>query len=150
VKLYVGMVNCARTAGYALDNVKAVSMSTPPSGGGYTTRRCSAGEVGPLRDCDFTMFVAKVACTAGSTVSLSVSTRTAKQVVRVCEYSAVLRTGTACLYREAKATGVAPTSGSATLTFTCPAVRDSAGGGFSIYTAPLVMGQPSKPVTWST
>ena len=66
-------------------------------------------------------------------------TGAAPQIVRLCETSEKLGVGVACALRDSVANAVV--DGAATVTFTCPAVRDTvtAGtGGYSLYAAPLL------------
>ena len=89
------------------------------------------GDTGPLR------------CTPGSTVQLSCSLNgdAAAQVVRLCETSAVLGTGTACTFNDALLNQVISSS-AVELSFICPFVRDEnePGGDYALYAAPLFTG----------
>jgi hypothetical protein len=64
----------------------------------------------------------------------------APAVVRACEYSQVLATGTACVYRDALVNGIVQPGG-LDLEIECPAARDAAtepGGTITLYSAPLL------------
>lgn len=113
------------------------------SAGGLIQSDCQRGQIGPLRDCGFTDGVggvAGIACTAGATVRLSCAAKKAtdQTVVRVCDYSAKLGMGVACVYRDALANEIVGSDAS-TLTFTCPGARDDEepGGRVSIYVGSL-------------
>jgi hypothetical protein len=86
-------------------------------------------------------------CTAGKTVKLS-CTATQPSVLRVCESSKALNTGTSCASRDALANATLDTTAT-TVSFTCPAYRDpvETGGRYSLYRAPLADGGLSATPT---
>ena len=103
------------------------------------------GQIGPLRDCGFSEGAGSldnVACAPGETINVrcELPESAAPAVVRACEYSQALETGTACVYRDALANSVVE-PGSAELSIECPAARDEAtepGGTITLYSAPLL------------
>jgi hypothetical protein len=128
---------------------------TIPATGSFVTAPCVSSEHGPRRNCGFTAVPLPplpevsdkeeqpLRCTPGSTVQLSCSLNgdAAAQVVRLCETSAVLGTGTACTFNDALLNQVISSS-EVTLSFTCPFVRDETepGGDYALYAAPLFTG----------
>ncbi|MBK8900168.1 MAG: hypothetical protein IPM53_03205 [Anaerolineaceae bacterium] len=126
-----------------------------PATGSFVTAPCASSEQGPRRNCGFTSIPLPalpaaadteeppLRCTPGSTVQLSCSLNgdAAAQVVRLCETSAVLGTGTACTFNDALLNQVISSSEVA-LSFTCPFVRDEnePGGDYALYAAPLFTG----------
>ncbi|MDO8434353.1 MAG: hypothetical protein Q7S58_18280 [Candidatus Binatus sp.] len=86
-----------------------------------------------------TLFVVPVAVLAGFSQIIVSPPAAAPKVVRVCEVSAQLGVGVACAYRDALANAIVDVTGG-TVGFTCPAVRDDAGGagGYAVYDAPLL------------
>ncbi len=131
--------SCAFFPNYDADNLGIVSFSAPVAGS-FVTSGCTRGQTGPLRDCGFNAMAPAVnSCVAGQSIALTYPSGDAAKVVRVCEVSARLGVGVACAYREALANAIVDASG-ATVGFTCPAVRDDAGGagGYSVYEAPLL------------
>ena len=63
-------------------------------------------------------------------------------MVRVCESSAVLKTGVACDYDTALQNMVIQPSSTSVIQFICPRYRDrhEQGGLYSVYTAPIMRG----------
>ncbi len=125
-----------------------------PATGSFVTEPCASSEQGPRRNCGFTAVPLPnlpessteddpaLRCTPGSTVQLSCSVAgDAAQVVRLCETSAMLGTGTACTFSDALLNQVVSGS-SVQLSFTCPFVRDEnePGGDYALYAAPLFTG----------
>jgi hypothetical protein len=115
---------------------------TIPERGGFMTQSCAplrSHDLGPLRNCGFEMQDAMPSCTAGETVTLSCTggDDARPQVVRICETSRALGTGVDCSFNDALA-NVVVEAAAATVTFTCPTMRDATeiGGEFAIYTAP--------------
>ena len=113
--------------------------------GGLITGACTRGQVGPLKDCGFAEGAGRldnVACAPGGTIRVrcSLPDAAAPAVVRACEYSQALQTGTACVYREALLNSVVE-PGSSELRIECPAARDDAtepGGTITLYSAALL------------
>src|SRR5688572_4259551 len=113
--------------------------------GGLITSTCARGQVGPLRDCGFAEGAGgldNVACAPGETITVrcSLPDAAAPAVVRACEYSQALETGTACVYRDALVNAVVE-PGDIEIGIDCPAARDEAtepGGTITLYSAPLL------------
>lgn len=113
--------------------------------GGLIASSCTRGQIGPLRDCGFAEGAGgldNVACAPGETISVrcNLPEDAAAVVVRACEYSQVLQSGTACVYRDALLNGVVEPGG-AELGIECPSARDEAtepGGTITLYSAPLL------------
>lgn len=114
-----------------------------PAVGSYVTEPCASGEAGPLRNCGFTPATSNLTCDAGQTVQMqcrinSFDSTAAPQVLRVCESSHLLKTGTACVYETALANKIITTE-AVEVSFMCPRYRDAQepGGLYSFYSAPL-------------
>lgn len=126
---------CNFSANWQANNGDAYPATVPTPGNGYVTLPCSRGQIGPLRNCGWRNLTKKVACTPGQTTTLSctVTGKPAAQVLRVCEFSSKLGTGTACVHQDALASQVV--DGSATISFKCPAARDASepGGAVALY-----------------
>jgi hypothetical protein len=121
------------------NNTAAYEVFIPPTGS-FVTEPCANGELGPLRNCGFVeREMVETTCEAGAVVELALPEPVSYPVVvRACARSAALGVGVACTYETSLAnkTIINP---SQTLSFTCPAVRDSkqSEGGFALYTAPV-------------
>jgi hypothetical protein len=139
---------CDFFPGHAKNNEASLDVTIPQEGS-YINEPCALGELGPTRDCGFVEQDDTRVCVPGETVTLSCAAidPLAPQVVRVCETSAVLGTGTACAYLRSLASGTAGAS-PATLTFTCPGAKDATepGGGYSLYVAPAYGADPWQAV----
>lgn len=126
----------------------------PPTGG-FVTAPCAYGQLGPLRNCDFSEQPDPLTCVPGETVQLScrVPAGADPQTLRVCETSAVLGSGVACTYQDALANLIVDSGRngrqSTELTFTCPLPRDERepGGSYTFYTAPVFPTDELQPVT---
>ncbi|HEU5074061.1 MAG TPA: hypothetical protein VFU02_07805, partial [Polyangiaceae bacterium] len=113
--------------------------------GGLITSTCTRGQVGPLRDCGFAEGAGSldnVACAPGQTIRVrcDLPENTPPAVVRACEYSQVLETGTACVYRDALVNNVVEPGGSE-FDIECPPARaqvNEPGGTITLYSAPLL------------
>ena len=142
----VSRLRCDKPLDWHADNVGAVSVYTPH--GSYVTEPCTRGQVGPSRSCGFAEAPRTLrSCAAGSTVRLACTDSGPAQVLRVCEKSAKLGVGVACTARDASANVIV--DGTATVSFTCPAVRDAASastGGYALYGAPLATSQVAAPI----
>ena len=161
--LPISRPQCALAANWAAHN-EASRPVTVPALGSFVTANCSSGEQGPMRNCGFTPQTlpelpplanseAPLRCQPGSTVQLScqiASYDDTPQVLRLCERSTVLGTGTACTYNDALLNTVL-NNASGTISFTCPLLRDAnePGGDYSLYTAPLFTGDGEKVVSCS-
>ena len=142
---------CTYSTAWDQDNVDAYDVTLPLDGNGYVTAPCTRGQLGPLRNCGFTKQDDKLKCTPGAKVTLScaVPAGGAPHAVRICETSAVLKTGIPCIYDQALATGTADTGAPAVVSFTCPGPRDpqEPGGGYALYTGPAFPEDPAQAVT---
>ena len=139
-------IRCQFAPNYAANNVASVSVSQGP--GGFMNDPCERGQVGPLRDCGFTPPSKVYSCPAGSTVKLTCKTGGSKQVLRVCEASQLLG-GIPCTYLNSASNTIID-GDSETVTFSCPAVRDTAvagTGAYSLSQAPLLPSGSSDPVS---
>lgn len=116
------------TPGWDLNNTGEVPATIPVAGEGVITEACVDGEIGPFRDCGLT-YAGSFDCVAGAETTHQSVSSASLPVTRICERSAALG-GTSCMYLEATAQESADS-----VTFTCPAQRDSAtgAGGYSVY-----------------
>ena len=130
----VSRIRCDLPANWKADNHGAISFASTP--GGYITEPCGRGQIGPLRSCGLGNAPQLRSCKPGRPVHLSCSSSDNASVVRICERSAALGRGMPCTVGEAQANGTAASSTS--LSFTCPALRDGAGGGYAIFSGPLL------------
>lgn len=92
---------CVPSPGALDNNVDSVDVANPGPGRGLLTSPCPppVGQVfGPLRDCAFTPGEMLARCAPGAPVSLRcrLPAGAPPQVLRVCESSLALGTGTAC------------------------------------------------------
>lgn len=162
---------CDFLSDWDVNNDDSRDVSLMPTGS-FVTEPCSDGQLGPLRNCGFKSQLDGIeierpvegarrgsepeevetpegafACTPGEPVRLTcnVEDDNAPQVMRLCEYSAVLGTGVACTFGESLA-NVTVAGQAAATEFTCPIRRDEnePGGLFSLYTAPL-FGDEDEP-----
>lgn len=139
--------------------------------GSFVTEPCSADQLGPLRNCDFSEQLDGLAvavqetpeaptpetpassdpflCTPGQQTQLTcrLDQGNRPQVARICDYSYELSSGVACAYEDALANAVVGDSATV-VAFTCPMPRDEQepGGRFSLYTAPVFAQDPSQPI----
>ena len=127
-------IRCNLPANWQADNRGVLSFSS--SVGGYITEACTRGQIGPLRSCGLDNEPQLKSCTPGSTVRLTCTASDNASVVRICERSSALGRGIPCTVGASQANGTAADSTS--LTFTCPALRDGAGGGYAIFSGPLL------------
>jgi hypothetical protein len=132
-----------------LNNIRSTSATIPRDGGGFVTSPCTRGQIGPNRDCGFGETANTTFCTVGTSTSIScaVQGNGAPQIVRVCERSAILGAGVACIQQDALANTIV-TSSAGIVSFTCPSERDPAepGGRYVVYSAPVFPGDPAAPV----
>ena len=136
-------------------NNEGTAWVTIPPTGSFVTQPCANGETGPRRNCGFVPDADDLVCTAGQPVQMSCQLNTASssstaapQVLRLCESSAVLGTGTACVFEGALANvllGLDPV----TVNFTCPRFRtaEEPGGLYALYTAPAFSDDASVSVS---
>lgn len=135
---------CDFNAGYLDNNTGTVDIVVPRTGS-FVTTACQNDEAGPRRNCGFSELLVAYdpdapICTVGDEVELDLTVNggDAPQVLRICEVSDALGTGTACTYRDALL-NVIVSNVTRPVTFPCPAVRDAEdfNSGYSLYTAPL-------------
>jgi len=139
-----GKVSCSQPTTWHDSNLGSITVTSP--GGSFVTEACKEGQIGPNRDCGFNQQAAFLhSCTPGSTVSLTCSNTGVGQTMRICEKSAALGTGVACTLGDSIANQLV--SGSVQVSFTCPALRDGAGGGYSLYAASTVPSMGTGAVT---
>lgn len=144
---------CDLVENWDSNNEGTVPVFIPPTGS-FVTEPCQSGEIGPRRNCDFTEQATDLTCTPGQQLTMrceltpEVGQEPAGQVVRLCETSALLGTGTACTYEQALASLIVPTNAPLEFNFTCPFVRDEQelGGLYSFYTAPAMSSDPAQGV----
>lgn len=132
---------CDYTPGYDANNTDKTDATVPVDGEGYVTQACTAHQIGPLRNCELKKAPANIkSCTAGAnaTLTCTVPAGSKPQVVRACEYSAVLGTGIPCTAQDAIGNALVDPTTPAVLTVKCPAARDAnePGGKLSIYEGP--------------
>ena len=168
---------CDFAADWDVNNDDSEELFLLPSGG-LMTEACAGDEIGPLRNCGFNWQISGVtspvsgvpevaeqtetgesdvelpdgayACRLGGQVQLACSADdgAAPQVLRFCEYSHVLGGGTACLFQDALANGVAG-GDEQEYSFTCPTGRSETepGGAYTLYTTPLFGEADVQPVS---
>jgi len=144
----ISRIRCQFAPNYAANNVAKVSVSQEGAGS-VVNDDCTRGQIGPLRDCGFTLPSEVHSCAAGTTVKLLCRTGGSKQVLRVCEASAGLGAGIPCTYLNSASNTIIDGDGE-TVVFTCPAVRDGAvpgAGAYSTLHAPLLPTQSPEPIS---
>jgi len=144
----ISRIRCQFAPNYAANNIAKVSISQEGMGA-FVNDDCTRGQIGPLRDCGFTMPSEVHSCAAGSTVNLLCQTSGSKQVLRVCEASDALGAGIPCTYLNSVSNTIVD-GDAESVTFTCPAMKDAAvpgTGGYSTLHAPLVPGQSAEPIS---
>jgi hypothetical protein len=132
---------CDLSANSLNNNVETTSFTLPTKGNGLITRACDHvnHNLGPKRDCEFNIRSQLDTCTAGANVNLqcTIPNSAKSQVLRVCESSRVLGSGTACRFNEPHllANAVIQPGQATTVSFKCPAARDAVeiGGRYSTY-----------------
>lgn len=146
--LPVSRERCNFTPGYAVNNSASTNITARDSVS-FVSAACKQGEIGPLRDCGFSVEPFQMSsCTPGQTVQLSCKADDAPQLLRICEKSEALG-GVDCTFRDSLANVIVKPNGT-TVNFTCPAVRDAsvAGtGGYSMYRAPLLSSGPAEAIS---
>ena len=168
---------CDFATDWDINNDDSEELFLLPSGG-LMTEPCAGGEIGPLRNCGFSEQLSGLtspeaggpeqteepaagepvvelpdgafACQLGDQVQLtcSVDDGAAPQVLRLCEFSHALGSGTACLYQDALVNGIV-SGDEQEFSFTCPAGRSETepGGAYTLYTAPLIGEADAQPVS---
>ncbi len=122
------------------NNVDSYSVTLPVSGDGFLTTPCGHGELGPLRNCGF-KYDGVHTCKAGTQVEQKCTSRVGMRVLRLCDASVQLHSGTACKLDDALA-NIIVTSGGTNVSFACPAARDvrEPGGLYSMYEGQVSLG----------
>jgi len=150
---------CSAASGSSTDNLDTVP--TLHRGPGLTSVTDSVSptgpsqQIGPLRDTEFSPVSPTFgrACTLGSVVQLSCNADAQHtplwQVVRVCQWSAVLGCGTGCRFVDAIANVVIPPGAPTVVSFPCPGPLDTSipnepGGFYSLYSSLLVAEQATQ------
>jgi hypothetical protein len=133
---------------WSSDNTDSYNVTLPTPGNGYVTAGCTHNQTGPLRNCSFAA-TTSFSCTPGSAVHLhcTLGSGATPQVVRACNFSAVLNTGVACTYQDSLANAAVDGAGDLTVTCPPPLSATEPGGRFSIYTAPVSSDDSSSTVT---
>jgi hypothetical protein len=128
---------CSFFPNWFSNNTDFYSVTLPVSGEGYLTTACAHGEIGPLRNCGFE-YQGVSSCNAGTVVKETCSSPKEPQVVRICEGSVRLNSGTACKTEDALA-NVIVDAGETKFSFKCPTAKDSTepGGLYSSYKGAL-------------
>jgi hypothetical protein len=142
--------------GWDANNKDAVTEVISPQGEGLITTTCDRGQIGPLRNCGFSLRGTAI-CTAGqpTTATFSIPKGAAPQVVRITEFSHELNSPIPARYEDSwvplqpgvsdqpymLANQTVTPSAPAALTFTCPGPRTGGayepGGAYGIYTGPV-------------
>lgn len=145
----VSKQKCNLISNYNANNQVSATVSVPSVGGSYVTQACveARQHFGPLRNCEFDKVTPLLrTCTPGQQTSLTCSFNSTDkyQVLRVCEGSRALNTGTACRHQDA-VQNLLIQSGT-TISFTCPSARDGVetGGLYSLYTAEVWGNSPAS------
>jgi len=147
--------SCTTSPGALDNNHDVVQASIPMKGQGLITQGCRDVDhsLGPKRDCEFTLRTQTNPCAAGGSVSLScsVANNAKSQILRVCEASVALQSGTACRYNEAStlANIVVSPGAASVFSFQCPSARDATepGGLYSTYSGPAWNKDNSAAIT---
>jgi len=148
---------CTEPAGVLNNNQHATPLTVPDRGQGTITQSCPRPQqqIGPTKDCEFDIQLSNQmkSCTAGDRVRLQCRLPTANSkphVVRICESSISLNSGTACRYTEPYilANEIILSTAWQDVNFDCPTARDAieVGGRYSIYSSPLLGTDPHKNV----
>jgi hypothetical protein len=151
----IDKMQCDETPGALDNNVDTTTFTLPPKGNGVLTRACDHvnHNLGPKRDCEFTIRSQLDSCTPGASVTLSCSipSNAKSQVIRVCDSSIALQSGTACRYNEPHllANAVIEPGVATQVSFTCPVAKDSVeiGGKYSTYSAGVFNLDPAAKIT---
>jgi len=131
------------------NNTESYNVHLPGPGESYVTDACREGLSGALRNCGFRNKKTLSECFPGKQVQINctVPAGSKVQIVRVCEGSRTLNTGTPCTYNDALASGIVEMQ--TDITFTCPAARDDreTGGVYSFLTGALFPEENAAEVT---
>jgi hypothetical protein len=145
---------CNYIPGWFDNNTDEYDATVPLDGEGYVTAPCTNGQIGPLRNCELKkapMASQVLSCTAGANITLDckVPAGSAPQVVRVCDYSAKLKTSIPCTYQDSYANNLVVDGTDTQIQMQCPASRDAdePGGSVSIYQGPAYNDDPAADIT---
>jgi len=146
--LPIDIYKCVYSPGSLNNNNDTINVNVPADGEGLITSTClnQGQEFGYERDCEFTKQNMMMNCTPGVTVNLqcTIPSGSNSQVLRICESSIVLGTGTACRFNDAwtLANVVIEPKKHTTVSFVCSTKRDSqeVGGFYSMYSGALFNG----------
>jgi hypothetical protein len=143
---YCSRERCNFTKKYAANNFASANV-TAPDGTSFVSSVCQNGEVGPLRDCGFSVQPIQVSsCMPGRPVHLSCNSASSPQVVRVCEKSEALG-GVDCTYRDSLANVIVDLGGQTSVSlYGCSRRLCFGTGGFSVYIAPLLSSHPAEAI----
>lgn len=129
---------CEQVPGTEDNDIGSVEVTVPQRGGMVSTACVNDQDIGPFRNCGFTLLDATFTCTPGAQTTLTCTGASPAQptAIRVCETSAVLGDAMDCSHNDAVALAVM--QGDETLTFTCPEARDATepGGEVAVFVAP--------------
>jgi len=144
---------CTFTPKWDRNNGGALDVTLPLPGEGLVTSPCTRGQLGLHRNCGFSYDHTVRDCEPGAKtkVRCSVPDGAMPQAVRLCEASAVLGAGVACVDADALAASDVEAGAEITLTFTCPEERDASepGGLYAVYSGPSFTEDEASPVTCS-
>jgi hypothetical protein len=143
---------CDFTDGFETNNYEERPVDMPSAG--LIAMPCTRGQIGPLRDCGFGVGIGPVAeldCAVGATLTLrcSLPPEAPPAVVRVCEYSELLQSGVACVFRDALVNEVVG-AGETEIEIDCPPAREATsepGGRVSLYSAAVLPGDAIAELT---
>ena len=157
---------CELSEDWDANNHDEIDVDIESHGLGLITSDCTRGQIGPLRNCGFTLQPETVTCRPGQRASatLSIPRGAAPQVVRLTEYSHQLESPIPARYEDSwvplrpgvsdqpamLANGVLMPGQPVLAIFDCPGPRDGGakepGGRYSIYSAPVWPGDDPAPV----
>jgi len=150
----VSKQSCNVIPNYAANNQVSASVIIPNTGASYVTEPCleSMQHFGPLRNCEFDGVTPLVrTCSPGQQTSLTCTFNSTDdyQVLRVCEASRALNTGTACRHQDGLRNLLIQSGPiGTTFNFQCPSAKSGdsieIGGVYSLYTAQLWGDNPSS------
>jgi hypothetical protein len=133
------------------NNAGKLDVTLPLPGEGLVTSPCTRGQLGLRRNCGYSYDHSVHECEPGKAARLrcSVPDDAAPQAVRLCEASAVLGAGVACVDADALAQSDVEAGGEVTLDFTCPKARDDSepGGLYAVYAGPSFTEDAVSPVS---
>jgi len=157
---------CKLTPNWDRNNTSTVRVRIERQGLGLITTTCSAGQIGPLRNCGFGRHPTTAPCRAGqkTTATFSIPRGAQPQVVRLTEYSHALRSPIPARYEDSwvplrpgvtdqpalLANRIVTADEPVAIAFRCPSPRSGGvyepGGRYSVYTAPVYPGDSAAAV----